>query len=79
LKLSKAQQIALERLSETEWKSAHDISVSLRTLYALEERGLVRDRPDFGLGAVITPEIDVLWKKNPKDLEVWYNRRELRA
>jgi len=47
-KLTKAQQDALSRLSDTEWRSAYDLQCSLSTLNALVSKGEAIKRHNLG-------------------------------
>jgi len=63
MKLSKSQEAALERLSATEWRSAHEVKVSLVTLWSLEKRSLIEFRTE--LGYTWSPRDFILWRKKP--------------
>ena len=60
-KLSKAQEAALEKLSETEWKSAYDVDCSLATLNALVTKGYARSK--HTVGSMAFPRNSILFKK----------------
>lgn len=56
-KLTSAQQVAYERLSTTEWKSAYDLQSSIVTLNCLVMKGYAESKS--GLGSMVFPRTSI--------------------
>jgi len=63
MKLSIAQKRALEKLSETTWKSAYELQESMATLNALYNKGLVKRRNEGVVGSFWTPSTTIEYRK----------------
>jgi len=65
-KLSTRQQEALDKLRTLpsgKWECSYTLRVSIRTLEALERRGLVESL--YGLGSIYSPRISIEWRIPP--------------
>jgi len=60
-KLSPAQQKALDKMKEGVWESSYSLQVSLGTLNALGNKGLVESK--HGAGAFFCPRTGIEWRK----------------
>lgn len=63
-KLSKQMQMALDKIEEG-WYSAYELQVSLITLRALEDRGLLESRHDSG--SAFFPRSCIMWRKTKEE------------
>jgi hypothetical protein len=61
MKITKAQQKALDKMTENKWQSAYELQVSLSTLYALVSKGFVTSY--CGDGSFSFPRIAIKFKK----------------
>ena len=59
MKLSKAQQEALDKLTDG-WQSAYDMQVRLSTLYSLRGKGLVETQ--YNVGSFSSPRVCTMWR-----------------
>lgn len=63
MRLTKAQEKALHSVGMEDGATAYTARVKLNTLYALEERGLVRGTR--GLGSMAFPQSSIIWRLTP--------------
>lgn len=62
MKVSTAQQVALDALADGEWHCSYRLGVSLSTLRALRRKGLVEMRNDGRVGAMWSPTTVLEWR-----------------
>jgi len=63
MRLSPTQGETLDKLSVTEWRSAHKIRASMATLDALVRKGLVERRGWEKLGADFAPRTTIEYRR----------------